>query len=166
MKKNNDKGFLLVETLVVATFCLTVLVILFLQFKALVINYNNSYKYNTVEGIYNLNTIKRYLKQNNLDVAPPDYYVEITATDLNNETICTENFNIPETNNYCNNLIKSGNFKTIIYSNSSIEDLKNNMTSLSPGLQNFIKQLKNDTNNKRLIAEFNDSTFASIAYTA
>ena len=70
MKKLNSKGFLLVETLVVATFSLTVLVILYTQFKNLIVNYNNSYNYNTVEGIYNLNSVKKYVSQNESSSKP------------------------------------------------------------------------------------------------
>jgi len=173
MKKINNKGFLLVETLIVATFCLTVLVILFLQFKNLVITYNNSYKYNTVEDIYNLNTLKRYLTQNSfsLSASSSPYYVLITDTDsLNNRTICKSNYNILENgvsknNNYCDELITAGGFKTVIYTSSNLTNLKSNMPNFSEGFKNFINQLNNDNSKaNRLIAEFNNETYASITY--
>ena len=40
MKKMNNRGFLLVESVVVTTFVLTVLVFLFVQFKNLCVNFN------------------------------------------------------------------------------------------------------------------------------
>lgn len=165
MKKINNFGFLLVETLVVATFCLTVLVILFLQFKSLVISYNNSYKYNTVEGIYSLNTVKKYLTQGNftdkLTLSPSKTYVSI----IDSSGGCSAEFN-DTSNNYCEGLIEDGNFKTVIYTDSNINAFKNSslFNSFSNGFKDFVKQLKNQEGGKRLIAEFKDGTFATIVF--
>ena len=171
MKKFNNRGFLLVETLIVATFCLTVLVILFLQFKNLIISYNNSYNYNTVEGVYNLNTIKRYLVQNNITF--PNGKTIITE-EVNGKTVCKASYNIALTNNYCDQLVSAGGFKTIIHVNtaglntSQINTLQNSLESdatLDEGLKNFISQLNSDSSKThKLIAEFKNDTYASITY--
>ena len=162
MKKINNKGFLLVETLVVSTFIMTVIVILFLQFKSLIVNYNNSFNYNTVEGIYSLNSVKKYINQNyyeqskrsKLNLDNKDYVILADTTP--DEIECpTEEYS------FCPSLISKGNFKTIYYANEGIKNKKDN---ISQGMQNFIKQLDFDTNNTRLIAEFDNGTFASIAY--
>ena len=162
MKKLNNRGFLLVETLVVATFVMTVLVILFLQFKNLITNYNNSFNYNTVEGIYSLNTIKKYLNQNYNEVdaqnkfnfADKKYIIIVNTT--NEGTNCpTEEYN------FCPSLITDGNFKTVYYANKGIKDEHEN---ISQGMQNFIKQLNFGENDTRLIAEYENGTFASIKY--
>ena len=152
MKKNN-KGFLLVETLVVSTFCLTVLIVLFLQFRTLIIHYNDSFKYNTVEGIYNLGVMKDYLEKNNIsiDVSASPYFVNLKSSD--------------KCNDFCKKIIEAQEAKTIIYTKSNIENTIKNESSFSEGLKKFISQLKNNpSNNKRLIAEFNDGTYASITY--
>ena len=64
MKKVNNKGFMLTETIVVSTFTLTILVLLFVYFKDLVIAYNDSYRYNTVEGVYSAGVWKRLIVEN------------------------------------------------------------------------------------------------------
>lgn len=160
MKKINNKGFLLVETLVVSTFCLTVLVILFLQFKNLVISYNNSYKYNTVEGIYSLKAVKDYLKDNNKTLTN----TTIITTTSSGNTVCTGNVKDSFVPSYCDSIIADGNFKTIIYlKDTSLSSLKSSC-SYNEGLCNFIRQLNTKNRTHRLIAEFNDETYASITY--
>ena len=118
----NNKGFLLVETIVVATFLLTVLTILFLQFKNLIVSYNNSYNYNTVEGIYNLNTVRNYIlayesSENPLSKQLKDKSVEYLT--LYNGT-CNPDLGLSEieSDGLCEQIMKAGNFKTIIFSHS------------------------------------------------
>ncbi len=161
MKKNVNKGFLLVETLVVATFCITVLVMLFLQFRTLMINYNNSFKYNTVEGIYKLDSIKKCIYQNEKNspvikqLGNKNYIFIAQGNEYKN--------NIGE-NNLCSNLVKAGEFKTIIYTNDTKLSGVKEDNGLDRNLSKFIKQLKNQGKPNRLIAEFQNGTFASIAY--
>ncbi|MBR3362828.1 MAG: hypothetical protein IKG40_02760 [Bacilli bacterium] len=157
MKKNNNKGFLLVETLVVSTFCLTVLVVLFLQFKTLIINYNDSFKYNTVEGIYSLNEVKKYLQNNDvkLDANSAPYYVTLKDDNGVNNEICNE---------LCDELLKSMEVKTIIYTSSNIDGSLRNNNNLSENTRKFISRLKNNDKGNRLIAEFKNGTYASITY--
>ena len=60
MKKNSNKGFVLAETLIVTTFVAGILFFMFVQFTSLSKNYNDSYKYNTVEDLYALRNIRDY----------------------------------------------------------------------------------------------------------
>ena len=161
MKKINNRGFLLVETLVVATFCITVLVMLFLQFRTLIVNYNNSYKYNTVEGIYKLNTIKKYLNQNvntdGLTLNSHKYMV------IGSNNSCDSSFT-----NFCDDLVSNGNYKTLIFTNDDAGFLTAgniNSSDLSSGMKNFLKKL-NPSDKNRLVAEFKDGTFASIYFSS
>ncbi|MBR2832903.1 MAG: hypothetical protein IKE75_00420 [Bacilli bacterium] len=151
MKKNYNKGFLLVETLVVSTFCLTILVILFLQFKNLIINYNTSFKYNSVENIYNLNVVKKYLKNNRIRLSDPTYIYD--GNDYHN--YC---------NPSCRQIIELEEIKILIYTKSTINDNIKNNNNLSAEMYNFINKLKPDSKQNRLIAEFNNGTYASITY--
>ena len=57
MNKKNNKAFLLAESLIVTTFVLTVLIYLYAQFKNLMTEYKNSYRYNNVQDIYNLGAV-------------------------------------------------------------------------------------------------------------
>ena len=157
MKKTNC-GFLMVETLVVGVFILTVLVILFLQFKNLVDNYNKSYNYNTVEGIYSLNAFKKYTSQNTIKLNSP--YVLIGNSegceDLPNKEFCTA-------------LMTAGDFKTVLYTSSDVKEFKTYLKktkdpNISEGLKTFISQINDKPNRQRLIAEFKNGTYATIVF--
>ncbi len=171
MKKINNKGFLLVETMVVATFCVTILVMLFLQFKNIVNIYNNSYKYNTVDGIYSLGVAKKYIAQRNfgtaLNLSDTTSYKWIYKYGSAN---CS-NYNTTANKNFCKQMIENANIKNLIYTDES--HFSTFLTKLSStaglkesgetGFRNFINQLK-DKEGNRLIAEFNDGTYASITW--
>ena len=62
--KKKQKGFVLVETLVVSLLVLTVLIFLFLQLNTINLNYQKSFRYNTVEGLYSANNMKVYILKN------------------------------------------------------------------------------------------------------
>ena len=162
MKKMNNRGFLLVESLVVTTFVLTVLVFLFVQFKNLFNSYENSYDYNTVEGIYNLNTFKNYLTS-------PD----VLSVSMNgNYTVIFEGTSCSNVNSFnndvCNNLGKAMNLKTLIYlDESKLDSLKDSNDSIfTSSYKDFLKRLKEQSNDVRLIGQFNDGTYATITYDA
>ena len=69
MKKNN-KGFMLIETLIVTTFVAGVLLFLFFQLTSLNNSYTEYYNYNTTEGLYALEDVKDYI---NSDTMFQDY---------------------------------------------------------------------------------------------
>lgn len=168
MKKMNNRGFLLVESLVVTTFVLTVLVFLFVQFKNLFNSYENSYDYNTVEGIYNLNTFKNYLTSPDVSVSMNgNYTVIFEGTSCSN----VNSFN----NDVCNNLGKAMNLKTLIYlDESKLDSLKDSLKDSGDSIftssyKDFLSRLNrqsNDSNDIRLIGQFNDGTYATITYDA
>ena len=172
MKKIDNKGFLLVETLVVSTFVLGVLIILFLQFKTLLINYNHTYDYNTVEGIYNLNAVKTYLNENqnnanslnSILISSEKPYL-IVYDDGCNSSLKLDNLI------YCNNMMKDAGFKKVIYTKSEVSVLKRYIKNegkedmdLNESLRDFIKRLDDKKSKNRLIAEYKNKTFASITY--
>ena len=172
MEKMNNKGFLLVETIVVATFVLTVLVVIFLQFKNLIVTYNNSYNYNTVEGIYNLNAIKTYI----LEYQSADNTLNKQLSSSSTPFLVIYNgscsadlglISIAE-DGYCNNLMRASDFKTVIFADlrSLKAYIKQNSSGavISEDMKNLIRRLSTDDNQSRLIAEFNDGTFASIVF--
>ena len=179
MKKLNSKGFLWVETLVVAAFSLTVLVILYTQFKNLIVNYNNSYNYNTVEGIYNLNSVKKYVSQNESSSKPlsgqinstTPFKIIIETENFKKEgerTFCTVDTNLANSN-LCDTLANAGEFRSVLFTNSDVTNLKtyvnkNKNLNISEGMRNFINQIELESNKNRLIAEYKNGTFATITY--
>ena len=65
MKKMNKRGFMLTETLIVATMLISVLLILYIQFKSVNRSFTSSFSYNTVGSSYNLYNANKYIEISN-----------------------------------------------------------------------------------------------------
>lgn len=161
MKKMNNKGFLLAESLVVSTFVLTVLIFLFVQFKSLFNSYEDSYDYNTVEGIYNLNTMKKYIINNKKEALQGKLnskgYLVVVEGDSCNKVL----FDDLE---YCDTLASEMGLKTLIYTKSFGTITLNNENFATQTFKNFISRIETKDNKERLIGQFNDGTYATIVY--
>lgn len=156
MKKMNNKGFLLAESLVVSTFVLTVLVFLFFQFKSLFNSYSDSYDYNTVEAIYNLNTMKKYIISDaNAEFEKQNLPIFIVN---GNNNRCGELF---KNNDHCTDLIDRMNLRTLIYISS---DANLNTEGYSTSFRNFIQRIENVEGQHRLIGQFEDGTYGTIVF--
>ncbi len=165
MKKNN-RGFLLAESLIVSTFVLTILILLYVQFSNLTTNYKNSYNYNNVESIYDLSSIANYLKTNNYDLSSKltksKPYVIVFEDDS-----CNMDAGIIDT--FCDNLANKMDAKKIIYTSSDISVIQkyvseNEDTNINQSLRDFITKVETTPvqNKGRLFAEFNNGTYATI----
>ena len=166
MKKDN-RGFLLAESLVVSTFVLTVLILLYIQFSNLTTNYRNSYNYNNVESIYDLSSVVSYLQKNNYDLSsqltPSKPYVVVFQ---NNSC----NIDAGLADPFCDNIVNTMDAKTIIYTSSDISVIQdyvsnNNDENINQNFRDFISRVETNTvlNKGRLFAEFNNGTYATIA---
>lgn len=165
--KNNNRGFLLAESLVVSTFVLTVLILLYIQFSNLTTNYKNSYNYNNVESIYDLSSVSSYLLDNNYNLSEQlteskPYVIVYKDGSCNSEAGIVDSF--------CDSLIRKMDAKTIIYTSSDISIIKNYISShddsnINQKLRDFISRVETNTvlNKGRLFAEFNNDTYATIA---
>ena len=143
MKKDN-RGFLLAESLVVSTFVLTVLILLYIQFSNLTTNYKNN---------YNLSA--------QLTSSMP-YVVVYKDGSCNMDAGIVDSF--------CDNLINQMNAKTIIYTYSDINIIQDYVSrkedsNINQKFRDFISRVEtNEIQNKgRLFAEFNNNTYATIA---
>ncbi len=163
MKKMNNKGFMLTETLVVSGFVVATLVFLYTQFRTINRSYEVSFSYNNAEELYALGNLADYLRGNGLNVAgevstlAEERYLDITA--------CPDNF-LKETD-YCNALIDSLDIKKAILTFENLDELKQRMDNdshLSTNLKKFIKAIKYDaaSSDYRIVAEFNNGTFATL----
>ncbi len=63
MKKNNEKGFLLAEAIVVGVFVLSLFVFLFVNVVPLVGKYEEYEKYDTIDGVYNANMVRAMIME-------------------------------------------------------------------------------------------------------
>lgn len=166
MKKNN-RGFLLAESLVVSTFVLTVLILLYIQFNNLTTNYKNSYNYNNVESIYDLSSVSDYLLTNNYNLS--DQLTESKPyVIVYKDGSCNMDAGIIDS--FCDNLISQMDAKTVIYTSSDISIIQkyvseNDDSNINQSLREFISRVETNTvqNKGRLFAEFNNGTFATIA---
>lgn len=168
MKKLDSKGFLLTELLVTATLVSTVLIFLYTQFYTIKRSYDTSFKYNTVNGLYALSNVRSFLEENDIYILTQGLNTT-SYIDLKNNNLQTAN------TTYFNELMTGLNIKYLIFTNQNIDNLINqinNGTALNSDtneyedLKKFIKRIdfdnKDTNNNYRIIAEFNDNTFASI----
>lgn len=160
MRKVNNKGFMLMETLLVSVFIVSTLVFLYIQFGKVRDSYNDSFHYNTVASAYSTNTFLQYLQENGIEnlsktLSTTDtVYIDLTtcsATYLTQTSMCTK-------------LISKLGIKKIYYVSSDITNFKNNLPSgMSNSFKKYVRTLKSkDGLGYRLIAEYKDGTFASI----
>lgn len=174
MKRINSRGFLLAESLVVSTFVLTVLILIYIQFNNLVINYKNSYNYNSVESIYSLGSIGDYLENNITSgiTIPASQYVTIYGPDTSGNLSCNSNIGLTNTA-FCESLVKQAGIKYLIYTSSDVSGIQNYINNnsydkdknLNQSFRNFITKVSTQKiqNKGRLFAEFTDGTFSTIA---
>ena len=158
MKKKNNKGFVLVETLVVTAFVAGVLIYLYLQFTNLNASYEESYRYNTVEGLYALKDIIDYLEgYENVDQLINDNINNLSYIDI---TDCS----IFAYLTYCKKLFGLENIKNIVVTHNSIPK-DADFSGYSLGFQNFIGKITPEGEQPyRLVAEFNNSTYATVRF--
>lgn len=155
MKKNNSRGFMLAETLIVTAFVAGVLIFLFIQFSNLSKSYDESYIYNTTEGLYALEDIKNYIKEdttftlylnNNIETME---YIDITDCSLFNNK------------DYCLNLFKLENINKIFITKNIVP--KNKITNYTEEFLTFINKINKEGDEPyRLVASFNNSTYATL----
>lgn len=159
MKKSN-KGFMLLETLIVSTFILGTLIFLYVQFSAVKRSYDVSFRYNTVPGLYYAKEVAIFLKE--------DGYTTIDKKLSGNSYI--DITNCTYSSSLCSTLVDKIGAKTIIYVGDNIEDLKNELNSnnydtsvFDQEFKRFILYLDNGTTDRnRIIIEYDDLTFAAV----
>jgi len=156
MKKINNKGFSLVETLVVTIFIATVLIFLFIQFSNLNSSYEDSFKYNTVEGLYALEDIKEYLEN--------DFEYQLIENELSSKNyIDISDCSIFLDETYCQKLLEFENINNIVVA-KNLDSYENIFTNSKEFIE-FSSKINNKGKEKyRIIASFNDNTFATIRF--
>lgn len=161
MNKKNNKGFLLTESLIVTTFVLTVLIYLFGQFKNLMTEYKNNYKYNTVQDIYNLGSLAKYINTNNITL---ENNGEISIIYQSNVAALP-----PAYKNAFESMANDMGIDYIIYTDSDIKEAESEIKKatssiIGQDMIDFVEKVKTkDIQNKgRLVARFTNGNFATI----
>lgn len=171
MKKNN-KGFTLLETLIVSTFVLGSLIYLFTQINNAKTNYDITFRYDSVNAIYNTKNITYFLRENgysnliSLVSSSSDGYIEIynNPDDKEINSICLY---VNGDSDYCALLMERVGAKTVLFTSENMNTLKSkiNNSDYSEELKRYILQLDFDQNLEnmyRIIVEYNDNTFSSL----
>ena len=152
----NKKGFMLLETLVVSTFILGILIFLFIQLSTIKRAYDTSFRYNTITGLYHAKEFSKFLLENGYD-------------QVDNKLANTTSG--PNLGLLCGKIEKEINAKRILYVSENISSLQNNLSTsqfdtnlFNSELKKFILQMNSvePTGKNRLIIEYNDNTYATI----
>lgn len=158
MKKNN-KGFTLIETLIVSTFVAATLTYLFIQLNNTLTNYDITFRYDPINGIYNSNVISTFLEENG-------YQNLTTLLETNGYVDITSGSNINGNSTYYNLIIDKTNIKTILFTTEDMVSIKENIktSAYSEELKRYIQKKDSDsslTNKYIIIVEFKDNTFTT-----
>ena len=157
MKKKNNKGFMLVETLIVTVFVAGVLIYMFIQYSNLSENYQNTYKYNTVEKLYALEDVRDYILSDDEVVS----YIDMSLRDSLRLDI--SNCAMFKDVNYCKKMFELENIDKIIITNNLID--KNAFSDYTQDIIDFVNKIKPEgKEGYRIIARFKDSTFATLRF--
>ena len=152
MKKTNNKGFMLVETLIVTTFVAGVLIFLYIQFSTLNNSYNNYFDYNSTEKLYALEDIKNYIQNDsNISNIPnlikDSGYIEITDCEIFIDK------------NFCLKLLELEDINKLYLIHNNILSTTLSMEDIDA--LNFFKATKSTNNSIYiLIGKFNDGSYS------
>ena len=161
LMKKNSKAFALVETLIVSTIIASILIYMFVQFNKLDENYNESFRYNDVDDLYKLDSIKDYI--NSLPNAKKsDISAFINSNTLINIFKIDDNYSNIEYIDNQQNLLDNLDVKSLIITSSDVHKI--NIDGLSPNIKKMLKKIKNKSDNYRIIVEFNNDNLATITF--
>lgn len=166
MKKNNNKGFVLLETLVVSSFIITILIYLYVQFVSLKNSYDTSFRYDSIPNLYSLKQVDTFI---NKAYGYETFKSELAKSENNNylelyKNKCDLEY-FSNNNSYCNKLMENLNIKTLLIINNNLASIKTRFKEHNPysnGLYKYLKTIDPVLASKSylLIAEFNDKSYA------
>lgn len=160
MKKKNNTGFALLETLVVTIFVSGVLIFLYIQFTKLDNMYKKSYTYNTVEGLYALEDIRDMLL---LDNSTMNYIKENINSNIYIDLKNCEIMSSSEIKRFCLQIMEFENIKDIFITTNKFS--KEKIIGYDEEFKNFINLISSKGEQAyRLVASFNNSTYATVRF--
>lgn len=169
----NNKGFVLVETIVTAVFVLGLFSFLIANILPLVGEYEKSLDYDSIESKYDVHLIRKMILKDNsfcrienlVTLPTKGYYL------FEEDNICGYLSNI----NYCQKLLSEDylDVDKIVLTKYDTTDLKNNASEFERALQEYIEYMPKYNNTvsgsssqyfykRRLIVYFNDGRIANI----
>ena len=168
MTKLNNKGFMFVETIVVATILIVALMLIYEQFNKVYKSYTEKIKYNSVEAVYAANNMKRLINDNGLilfisrldRIMDNKPYLDLTdcsiSTGFNSTDMC--------------NLIKDkSNIKKVIFTSNNLESVKdtnsyqNDFTESFKDYLYYLNKSESTVNGYRIVVMLNNGMFGTIS---
>lgn len=156
MLKNNNKGYFLAETIIVLTVVALAITTLYVNSMESYINENNSLtKYNTIDGLYSANAVKKYLYEYVNDFkyeSNKNGYIDVS------NYLSKKNVNM----NFFQELdIKQIYFST--YNMAKLIDSKIVITNGASNIQDELIKLENDNScSYKYIVIYNDYSYSII----
>ena len=164
----NNKGFMLLETLIVSTILVGVLIFLYIQLSTIKNNYNNSFEYNTISGIYLASEISEFIGTNDSvynslveRLNKSQYgYVEISSVDISYNLLFSDSIISPSMQ--IEYILFTDDDENLNFFKNSL--IKNDVAfGKTNKFKNFILKINSKkTKYKRLIIEFKDHTYVSV----
>ena len=168
MKKNNNKGFMLLETMVVSAFIITALIFLYVQFSNLKNSYVVSFKYDPIPELFKTKEIDKFINENYgyNDLLEGVKNSEHKYIELYDGSVCNLTY-FSKYNIDCDRLMRESNVKTALLVSTNLSNainyLKNNK-KYSNGLYLYMKKINQTTDNHSysLIVEFEDNKYTNL----
>ncbi len=167
MKKNSrldTRGFLLMETLFVSLAVAGILVYMYVQFSTIGTSYEQLYRFNTVDGVYRVGTLKRYIAKD----ANASFY---STLDNGNVLTITSDSSYFTTTTWKSNLYNSLDLsKVYVVKMQKDVDVRDKIANTDNTFRAFLNsvtlpEFSETGSTYLLVVKYNDGTYASITFT-
>lgn len=156
MKKLNNKGFALVETLIVSVFVMGIFTMMFSNFFPMIGEYEKRERYDDIDSVYNTYLVKKVFESNSaIKSANSAAYTNYRNSVNNNSyayAIITCDFfgvsSISSYKNYCRNLFANLKVRQVFLTSFSLNTTKKDKmisAAKNTGFGDYIKSLPNYT---------------------
>ena len=162
MRKLNNKGFALVETLIVSVFVMGIFTLLYTNYYPLIGEYEKRENYDSIEAVYRTDLLKRFINSNGvknnvfngLRVGDKFYFYH------NQDAFCNQLNNLTE----CKTVWENLKINSILLTNYTINTVKANIkenSNINNGMKEYVNYLPDYKNNQyqyrgRIIVEYKE----------
>ncbi len=147
MRKMNNKGFALVETLIVSVFVMTIFTVIYTNFFPMMGEYERRQGYDDIDSIYKTFLVKRMVES--IEFKGQNYFTSLSSNpymyfDISNDTkrntACTNLMNVVSIP-YCKELfteLKATKLYFVKYNTSNLKSTAKSDTSMDSGVKDYV----------------------------
>lgn len=133
MKKIDNKGFALVETLIVATFVMGIFTLIFTNYFPMMGEYEKRERYDDIDSVYNTYLIKKMLENSgSSSTAIINLNLNQISAGKGFVAVNCSIYNNTEYLDYCQNLFTNTGVSSLIITSYNLSNLKSNLDSKLP----------------------------------